>query len=184
MRYKGNYYFKMALVVIILGLFFACGEGTRGGTAKESGKKVTWKDYMEAGKGRLMLPDFSLQDLEGKEHRLVDYVGKKPVLLVFWTTSCPYCIKEIPDLNNIFVNRADDLELLSINITEPERMVKRLVKSRGVKYPVLLDLQGKTARSYQVRGVTTIIVIDMKGGMGYYGHSLPEAMKKIEGLPS
>lgn len=186
MRSRKKYFLRMVLVSIILVLFFGCEEKTRARDVNESGTKVTNKRGLHKGieKSSLMLPDFFLNDLEGKEYRLSDYVGEKPVLLVFWTTGCPVCIAGIPNLNKIFLNRSKDLELMSINILEPQRMVRRLVEARGVKYPVLLDPHGVTAKAYRIRGVPTFIVIDLKGSMGYYGHDLSEAMMKIEGMLS
>jgi thiol-disulfide isomerase/thioredoxin len=184
MRSIRRYFLITVLVSIILVLSFGCEEKTKARDVKESG--TANKDVLHKGidKSLLMLPDFFLNDLEGKEYRLSDYVGEKPVLLVFWTTGCPVCITGIPSLNKIFLNRSKDLELLSINILEPQRMVRRLVDARSVKYPVLLDPRGVTANAYRIRGVPTFIVIDLKGSMGYYGHDLSAAMRKIEGMLS
>ncbi len=174
------------LVSIILIMFIGCGEKTKAKDTKEGGTEATNKDVLHKGidKSRLMVPDFFLQDLEGKEHRLADYIGEKPVLLVFWTTGCPVCISGIPNLNKIFLTRSKDLELISINILESKRAVNRLVEAKGIKYPVLLDPHGGTVNAYRIRGVPTFIVIDLKGSMGYYGHDIAEAMRQIEGMLS
>ena len=177
LRSKGYVLVKMGIAVLILLFVIGCGE-------KANGKKDAQGTEKATVEGSLMLPDFLLQDLEGREHRLSDYVGEKPLLLVFWSTGCPACLSEIPKLNHIYINRSKDLTLLSVDVLEPKRNVDRLVKARGVKYPVLLDPHGLTARDYRIRGVPTIVVIDLKGSMGYYGHYLPEALKRIDGLLS
>lgn len=186
MRYLKRYFLLIVLVSTALVLSFGCGEKSKARDVKESGTESANKDVLHKGtkKSRLMLPDFFLADLEGKEYRLSDYVGEKPVLLVFWTTGCPVCIAGIPNLNKIFLTRSKDLELISINILESKRTVNRLVDAKGIKYPVLLDPHGITAKEYRIRGVPTFIVIDLKGSMGYYGHDQSEAMRKIEGLLS
>jgi peroxiredoxin len=186
MRSIRRYFLLTALVSIVLVLSFGCEENTKARDIKESDTQSTNKDVLHKGskKSPLMLPDFFLSDLEGKQYRLSDYVGEKPVLLVFWTTGCPVCITGIPALNKIFLTRSKDLELISINILESKRAVNRLVEAKGIKYPVLLDPHGITAKNYRIRGVPTFIVIDLKGSMGYYGHDSSEAMRKIEGLLS
>jgi thiol-disulfide isomerase/thioredoxin len=183
MRSIRRYFLIMVLVSIVLVFSFGCKGKNKGRDAKESGAK---SDNFHKGidKSLLKLPDFFLTDLEGREYRLSDYVGEKPVLLVFWTTGCPVCISSIPYLNNIFLTRSKDLELISINILESKRAVNRLVAAKGIKYPVLLDPHGITARDYRIRGVPTFIVIDLEGSMDYYGHDSSEAMRKIEGLLS
>ena len=180
MRVKSYESFKILFLSILLIFFFGCGEGSK---ARDSSiGKAPGNNPME--KGRLILPDFSLQDMEGREHRLADYIGEKPVLLVFWTTGCRFCIQEIPRLNKIFLDRADDLKLLSINILESKRVITRLMQAKGIQYPILMDPHGVTVRDYHIRGVPTVVVIDLNGNMGYYGHDLSEAMNKIEGLLS
>jgi len=182
LRSKGFVLVKVGIAALLLLFIIGCGEKANG---KKDAQGIE-KNMMEKAqdKGGLMLPDFLLQDLEGREHRLSDYVGEKPLLLVFWSTGCPACVSEIPKLNHIYINRSKDLTLLSVDVLEPKRTVDRLVKARGVKYPVLLDPHGLTARDYRIRGVPTIVVIDLKGSMGYYGHYLSEALKRIDGLLS
>lgn len=174
------YYFKIALWAIMIIFFLGCGENAKG-KANENPKGVvnTGGNKIKSDKPNLMLPDFSLSDLDGKQYRLADYVGKKPVLLVFWTTGCHFCVKEIPALNELFVKDRDNLELLSIDIYEPTSMVRSMVENKGIKYPVLLDKNGDTARAYRVRGVPTFVVIGIDGGMLYYGPELSQATKKI-----
>jgi peroxiredoxin len=42
-------------------------------------------------------PDISFTDIDGQQHSLNQYDGK-PILVTFWATDCPGCIKEMPDL--------------------------------------------------------------------------------------
>lgn len=172
---------KIAVFLLVFALFWGCGEKAKSGDINEA--KEQEKNVMQekSAKRDAMLPDFVLPDLAGKEHRLAEHIGKKTVLLVFWTTGCRYCVAEIPRLNKMFEELKDDLDILSINIFEPQSMVEHMVKSKGIKYPVLLDKRGDTARDYRVRGVPTMVLIDREGQMGYYGHDLSEAIKKIKG---
>jgi peroxiredoxin len=83
-------------------------------------------------------PDFTLTDIEGKEHKLSDYRGKN-VLIVFWATWCPPCRREIPNLIELrnTVSR-DDLAILAISNENPS-LVKKFVTQAKINYTILLD---------------------------------------------
>ena len=100
----------------------------------------TWKPSFTAWYGK-PAPDFALTDLDGKEHKLSDYKGKK-VLLVFWTTWCPPCRKEIPDLIELRKTVSEDkLAMLAISNEKPD-LVKSFVTQANINYTVLIDQGG------------------------------------------
>jgi len=63
----------------------------------------------------LPMADFRLKDLNGKTVRISDFKGKV-VLLNFWTTWCPGCVVEIPDLIKLQKKNADRLVILGISL--------------------------------------------------------------------
>jgi thiol-disulfide isomerase/thioredoxin len=82
---------------------------------------------------------FSLQDMQGKTHRLADYRGKW-VLVNFWATWCPPCLAEIPELNSLH-NAHKDSDLVVIGIamdSGSDKIVADFAKARGISYPVVL----------------------------------------------
>lgn len=83
--------------------------------------------------------DFSLQDLQGKTHRLADYRGKW-VLVNFWATWCPPCLSEIPELSSLHnAHKDSDLVVIGIAMDSGSRKtVTDFAKARGISYPVIL----------------------------------------------
>lgn len=80
-------------------------------------------------------PDFSVEDIDGKTHKLSDYQGRN-VVVVFWATWCPACNLEIPhliELRNILAE--DKLAILAISNEEPEHL-KKFAESKGINYTV------------------------------------------------
>jgi thiol-disulfide isomerase/thioredoxin len=63
----------------------------------------------------LPMADFRLKDLKGRTVRFSDFKGKV-VLLNFWTTWCPGCLVEIPDLIELQKKNADRLVILGISL--------------------------------------------------------------------
>jgi cytochrome c biogenesis protein CcmG/thiol:disulfide interchange protein DsbE len=118
--------------------------------------------------------DFTLADLDGQQVTLGPYLGKKPVLLIFWATWCPECKAAIPKINALATGPlAGKLQIFGIDFLESRKKVAQAVKSRGIRYPVLLDEQGEAARAFAVVGLPTYILIGREGKVLYREHVLP-----------
>jgi peroxiredoxin len=118
--------------------------------------------------------DFTLADLDGQPVTLSQALGKTPVLLVFWATWCPECKAAIPEINALTTGPlAEKLQIFGIDFRESREKVAQAVKSRGIRYPVLLDERGQAARAFGIVGVPTYILIGRDGKVAYRGHVLP-----------
>ncbi|MGE5700362.1 MAG: TlpA family protein disulfide reductase [Deltaproteobacteria bacterium] len=122
--------------------------------------------------------DFSLPDLDGAPKSLGRFVGKKPVLLVFWAAWCPLCKEQVPVINRI--HRQGTVEVVAVNVKESPKKVKAAVRSLGILYPVLLDPDGSVAKKYNVPGVPVYIVINNAGMIVYNGNSFPDRIEKYD----
>ena len=121
----------------------------------------TWGPAFQPWYGK-PAPDFTLSDIEGKEHKLSDYKGKD-VLIVFWATWCPPCRMEIPHLIKLrnTVSR-DDLAILAISNEKPET-VKRFVKQAKMNYTILLAPSVLPAPYSSIRGIPSSFFIESDG---------------------
>lgn len=108
-------------------------------------------------------PDFVLPDVQGGKFRLNDQRGK-PVLLIFGTTWCPSCREEIPHLKDIYARYAEKgLIMVNIDIQESRDKVSRFADKYKLPYRVVLDENGDVAKTYGIRGVPTLILLDEEG---------------------
>jgi len=82
--------------------------------------------------------DFSLKDLDGKTHTLSEYRGKW-VIVNFWATTCPPCVKEMPELSDFHDHHKDrDAVVLGMNFEEIKpSWMRRFMDSVHVTYPIL-----------------------------------------------
>ena len=110
--------------------------------------------------------EFTLPDLAGKPHRLSEYLEKGPVMLVYFTTWCPYCKKAIPTLKQVYREYGSKgLQLVAINagLADSLENAKRYALQHRLPYAVLYDADGNTANHYGVRTVPHILYIQKDG---------------------
>ncbi|MDZ7687040.1 MAG: TlpA disulfide reductase family protein [Gammaproteobacteria bacterium] len=79
-------------------------------------------------------PDFT--DVEGQGHRYASFEDKW-VIVNYWATWCAPCIKEIPELNTLAAEHADDLVVLGVNFDNPEGdEASKQAKKMKIEFPV------------------------------------------------
>jgi peroxiredoxin len=130
----------------------------------------------QGGSDSNKVPDFTLEDLEGNRVSLSDFAGKG-VFLVFTTTWCSHCVTVIPDLKKVYAENKDkNFKMLAIYIRESKSKVSSFSENHALPYTVLLDIDGKVASLYQVRGVPTFIAVDKLGIAQYNGHAITDGI--------
>lgn len=109
--------------------------------------------------------DFSLPDTEDTVVTLSDYRGKI-VVLDFWATWCASCYKAFPILNEIQDSLHNDGVVLGINLEKiNNKKLGRFVQRAKIRYTVLKDPNGETAKQFGVKGLPSIVVIDTTGSV-------------------
>ena len=116
---------------------------------------------------KLLAPDFTLQDTEGKTHRLSDYQGK-PVIINFWTTWCPPCREELPSMNRAWHRlEQEGIAMLAINMGEDEDTIFVFSADYPTDFPILMDQTGEVIEQWPVKGLPTTYVVAPDGTIAY-----------------
>ncbi|MEH6456965.1 MAG: TlpA disulfide reductase family protein [Cocleimonas sp.] len=112
-------------------------------------------------------PDFSLPDMNGKLHALSDYRGK-PVIVSFWGTWCPPCLREIPQLNRAWEKlKDDDVVMLFVNINEGIETIEAYKKKVPIKLTILRDETAGQLQNWNMIGLPAAFIIDPEGRVVY-----------------
>ena len=118
-----------------------------------------------APSGAQQVPNISLQMIDGKKLELSSLKGK-PVLITFWATSCPGCIKEMPHLVELYNElHSKGLEIIGIAMPyDRPDYVMEMVKRKKLPYLIAFDLKGNAVRAFGNISLTpTTFLIDDKG---------------------
>lgn len=143
------------IVGVVVAVLFAAGLlGRQGGGTTQSGVPIAdalllepppppgLTDYEVGTKAGQLAPDFEVSRIEdGSRVRLSDFRGR-PVLINFWATWCPFCLFEMPDMQEL-LNRHPELAIIIIGRPEPVEKqreylarIDRLDGGKGVSFTV------------------------------------------------
>jgi thiol-disulfide isomerase/thioredoxin len=116
------------------------------------------------------LPAFSLPDLSGKQHAIAEWQGK--ILVInFWATWCPPCLKEIPDFIALQTQyAAQGLQFIGIAIDDKAAVDDYLATTK-INYPLLMGADDGVALARQlgnsVDAVPFSVVVNQQGMVIY-----------------
>ncbi len=120
-------------------------------------------------------PEFTLLDTSGQERSLSDYKGKT-VVLEWFNLGCPFVQRcyESKAMQDAYMKSKQwdkGIAWLAVNSTYTTTAEQNdaWMKSYKLKYPILLDTDGKVARLYDARRTPHMFVIDKEGILRYHG---------------
>ena len=152
---------RMRIAVVFgLGLFLlwtACRGGELPGAKIKVGEKMA---------------DFTLQDVNGKAHRLYDFEGKKAVAVIFIATRCPYSNA----FNHVMTSLAHEYESrgvafigINANKTEPVAEVGEHARAHGLQFLILKDEGNQIADRLGASVTPEVFLLDSQWTLRYHG---------------
>jgi len=109
-------------------------------------------------------PGFTVTTLDGRASRLSSLRGKI-VLLDFGAVNCPPCRIEMPILEawHRKYGRQGVVVLGLMEMNPTDREVRKMVKARGITYPVAIDKGERIGKRYGLIAHPTTVLIDRAG---------------------
>ncbi len=105
----------------------------------------------------------------GEVHLPAGDTGGTVLLLDFWTTWCPACVRAMPTLETLESELGPEgLQVLTVNLDEAgsreeqERIVRAFLEEQGVDIPVLLD-DGRLRHTFKAYSLPTIYLVGRDG---------------------
>ncbi len=108
-----------------------------------------------------MIPDFEFYDSEGEVHTISEFRGKA-VYINFFTTWCTYCFYELPDMESVYEDTADDAAFIMIDLDEGPELGLQYAEDYDVTIPIYY-VDGWEIEGMELEAVPLSIVIDSEG---------------------
>lgn len=131
-------------------------------------KKLSEKNPPDAGtlgtKQKGDYKDFTVTDVNGKEVKLSDFIGK-PIVINFWASWCGPCRSELPAFDKVAKENGGQVHFLMVNLLsgETETKVKEFVQKENYSFPLYFDNTGTAASTYNVSSIPVTVFIDAQG---------------------
>lgn len=114
--------------------------------------------------------DFKLVDQYGNKQNLIDYRGKK-VVIIYWAVWCSPCKEEIPIIDELSKEYSDAefLTVVSPTSTEDSKYasyqeeISAYIEENNITVPVLIDEDKKCFENFGIERYPTTIFIDENG---------------------
>jgi len=103
--------------------------------------------WLQTGKPKA--PETTFATITGEMLPLNTLSGK-PVIVTFWATSCPGCMKEIPHLIELYQKfHPQGLEIIAVAMAydRPDHVIA-MVKNKNMPYKIALDTKGLNAKAF------------------------------------
>ena len=129
-------------------------------------------------------PEFSLPIAGGPGKGNIDLGGLKghPVVLNFWSVTCPPCNEEVPYLRGLYTRyrAAGAFTLVGVDQADPGVDIQSFAQRFMVNYPLLIDANSTVNVAYGVTSLPQTYFIDSNGIVRYVvpQQLTPQAMQQ------
>ena len=116
-------------------------------------------------------PDFTVVSSDGKAIRLISLLEqKKPIIIYFMATWCPYCAEDYTALSKIYKDYENEIIFASIDLDLNENVLN--LANYRKKYPMLESMifaegHEQVLKDYQVTKTTTKYAVARNGTIIY-----------------
>jgi peroxiredoxin len=115
------------------------------------------------------VPNFTLIDLHGKQHSLMDFRGRV-VIINFWSAECPWSARTDEKMKDLLAEWDEHVLLVTIapNASEPLEILKNVAVERSLNI-VLPDPDQQVASLFEAHTTPHVFLIDEQGVLRYQG---------------
>ena len=129
----------------------------------------------------------TIEDLDGNEVDLSQYIGGKPAIFQFWATWCKDCEALEPAMNAAHAKYGDEVNFIAVSVAvnQTKRSIKRHLEKSPVPHVVLWDTRGRAVRAFAAPTTSYVALLDADGKVAYTGvggdQDIDAAIRRVVG---
>lgn len=111
-------------------------------------------------------PDFELVQIsENNEQEIIrlSELEGKGVMLNFWATYCEPCEAEMPYMESLYPEYADDIEIVAVSLDASDLVIHRFIDKYDLTFPIVHDTNSDVLDLYNVGPIPSTFFIDADG---------------------
>ena len=126
--------------------------------------------------------DFEGETERGVRKKLSSYVNPgKYTLVDFWASWCPYCIKELPDMKQLYADSKDKgFEIVGVAVRDKTDDTAAMVKKHELPWQILYNTQRVPYDIYGFSGIPHHMLIGPDGVIVSRGESVAQIKSRLE----
>ncbi len=127
-----------------------------------------------------VFPNFAFTAIDGSEQIDIHSLHGRPVLMTFWASWCGPCRMELPELEKLAAELADeDFALITVNTDQSPHMGVRFLERYQIDVPVY-RMDPRSLLTLGVNSLPTNVLLDREGRpVGIYRGYSPELPDEI-----
>jgi len=120
---------------------------------------IVFSSFIWAAGGSI--PNFQMDSIMKTQVNIHDYTqGNDVTFLIFFTTWCPYCEKDILGFQQLFEKyKNKGVGVVAISFDKKKTKVVKYVNDKGLSYPVVMG-NDEIAQYFSVRGIPVTVALD------------------------
>ncbi|MBI9079580.1 MAG: TlpA family protein disulfide reductase [Pseudodesulfovibrio sp.] len=163
---------RLCSLLIIMVLLVACSSGSAPEAETESERESQAGSTIESS-------DFPFMGVAELDRFLADN-NEKPTMVLFWTTWCPSCKQQIPEMEQLNKSHGEKMNIITISLDENVAALASFFKKGRLDLPVYIG-NDVIAERFEVSAIPTLVIFDKQGKQtfskaGIFPHSMLKAM--------
>lgn len=122
----------------------------------------TGSEEQRRSHGRL-LPHADLPRLDAPAALATASLRGSPSVVNFWATWCPFCVEEMPALEQVHQELGGKVRFIGVNLQDDPAKARVLAEETGATYELVVDADGSFFRAVGGTGMPTTLFVDRDG---------------------